>query len=107
MRLVDTSQMDREALSAAYIKAAVMPSVYGKYRVRTVFGTNRQPGIKFGLSVPALFVHDPSGETAGHVYPHDKLGRYVTISEFLTELLAGSSKDEDAATRPNGKKRSK
>jgi hypothetical protein len=109
VRLVDTSQMDREALSTAYIRAAAVPATYGKYRVRTVFGTNRQPGIKFGTSVPALFVHDPSGEMAGDVYPHDKSGRYVTISEFLAELLAGLTNGGEATTptKPNGRKRRK
>jgi predicted dithiol-disulfide oxidoreductase (DUF899 family) len=60
VRLVDTSQMDREALSAAYIKAAVMPSVYGKF----VFG---QYSGRTGCSRAGRKTHElvpPGGKTA-------------------------------------------
>jgi hypothetical protein len=91
-------------LIKAYIETAAVPAVFGKYRVRTIFGTNRQPGIKFGLSVPALFVRDPSLERAGDVYPHQKAGRYVTINDFLTGLLAAPVSGADSATKLEGKK---
>jgi hypothetical protein len=57
-------------------------------RLRTVFGSNRQPGVSFRKGVPALSVRGLAANAAPNVYPHNMSGRYVTIHEFLTQTLA-------------------
>jgi hypothetical protein len=71
---------------------AIVPSVYRKYRVRQMFGSSRRAGLFFGRGVPALWVH-PDGDDPGDIYPHEKDGRIVTISEFLTKLASVSNRD--------------
>ena len=83
----DTAKMSATELEHAYIRA-ILPSVYRKYRVRRIFGSNRQAGLLFGRAVPALLISDPTHKTPGDVYPHEQAGRIVTIHEFLTELIA-------------------
>ena len=80
--------MNPEELMTAYISEAAVAAVYGKYRVRNVFGSNRRPGSAFGQGVPALSVRDASADAAPSVYPHNMSGRCVTICEFLTRILA-------------------
>jgi hypothetical protein len=83
----NTAKMSATDLEHAYIRA-ILPSVYRKYRVRRIFGSNRQAGLFFGRGVPALLISDPTHKTPGDVYPHEQAGRIVTIHDFLTELLA-------------------
>jgi hypothetical protein len=83
----DTAKMSATELEHAYIRA-ILPSVYRKYRVRRIFGSNRQAGLLFGRAVPALLISDPTHKTPGDVYPHEQAGRIVTIHEFLTQLIA-------------------
>ena len=85
----NTAKMSATDLEHAYSRATV-PSVYRKYRIRRIFGSNRQPGLWFGRGVPALLISDPSRKTPGDVYPRDEAGRIVTIHDFLATL--GSSK---------------
>jgi hypothetical protein len=87
----NTAKMSATDLEHAYIRA-IVPSVYRKYRVRRMFGSNRQAGLFFGRGVPALVVTDPTHKTPGDVYPHEQTGRIVTIQDFLTELLAAKKK---------------
>jgi hypothetical protein len=87
----NTAKMSATDLEHAYIRA-IVPSVYRKYRVRRMFGSNRQAGLLFGREVPALLVSDPTHKTPGDVYPHDQAGRIVTIHDFLTELRAAQRK---------------
>jgi hypothetical protein len=87
----NTSKMSATDLEHAYIRA-ILPSVYRKYRVRRIFGSNRQAGLFFGRGVPALLISDPTHKTPGNVYPHDQAGRIVTIHDFLTELRAAQRK---------------
>jgi len=82
--------MSKEELLTAYFADAAVAAVYGKYRVRTVFGSNRQPGVSFGKGVPALSVRGSDDNTVPNVYPHNITGRYFTIYEFLTQTLANS-----------------
>jgi hypothetical protein len=106
VQIRNTAEMSKEELMTAYMRDAAVAAVYGKYRVRTVFGSNRQPGSAFGQGVPALSVRDLSAETAPNVYPHNSSGRYVTICEFLTQLLANPVKPQaDAPEKSNGHKR--
>jgi hypothetical protein len=79
----NTAKMSATDLEQAYIRA-IMPSVYRKYRVRRIFGSNRQAGLFFGRGVPALLISDPTHKTPGDVYPRDEAGRIVTIHDFLT-----------------------
>jgi hypothetical protein len=88
----NTAKMSATDLEHAYIRA-IVPSVYRKYRVRRMFGSNRHAGLLFGRDVPALLVSDTTHKTPGDVYPHEQAGRIVTIHEFLTQL---------SATRPKG-----
>ena len=78
----NTAKMSAKDLDSTYIRA-IQPSVYRKYRVRRIFGTNRQAGIFFGRQVPALLISDPTNKTPGHIYPHEEGGRVVTIQDFL------------------------
>lgn len=61
------------------------PSVFKKYRIRKVFGTQRNPGTLFG-EVPALLVYDDSDNFPSDVYPHDKHGKVETIEEYLNSI---------------------
>lgn len=83
LRVVDTTRMSEQELQTAYIRA-IIPSVLKKYRVRGIFGTHRYAGSKFGRAVPALVVQDPSGTRVVDVFPHEELGRIVTIHDALT-----------------------
>jgi|SRR5208282_894171 len=103
VQIRNTAEMNKPELMTAYISDAAVAAVYGKYRVRNVFGSNRQPGSSFGQGVPALSVRDPSAKTAPNVYPHNASGRYVTICEFLTQLLANPAKPQaDSPEKSNG-----
>ena len=42
-KTIETSEIGDSELSSHYVKA-IMPSVWNKYKVRTVFGTNRKSG---------------------------------------------------------------
>src|SRR5271154_2762245 len=88
VQIRNTAEMNTEEIMTAYISEAAVAAVYGKYRVRNVFGSNRRPGSAFGQGVPALSVRDASVDVAPKVYPHNASGRYVTIYEFLTQMLA-------------------
>jgi hypothetical protein len=79
----NTAKMSATDLEQAYIRATV-PSVYLKYRIRGIFGTNRKAGCFFGRHVPALLISDPTHKTPGDIYPRDEAGRTVTIHDFLT-----------------------
>ena len=81
-QIVDTNDMTEQERMNNYITAC-LPSVKHKYRVRTVFGTNRQSGIFFGKHQPALYLEGD----LWHVCPHEKNGTLITIEEFLSNLL--------------------
>lgn len=84
LEVMDIGRMNEEQRMTAYIRA-LTPSVYQKYRVRKVFGSQRHAGSAFGRGVPAPVVWDDVDGFALDVYPHEKLGRVVTIYEFLTK----------------------
>jgi len=96
VRIRNAAEMSKEELLSAYFKEAAVAAVYGKYRVRTVFGSNRQPGTAFGQGVPALCVRGSSPDTAPNIYPHNMSGRCVTICEFLSQVLAGHDSSKTA-----------
>ncbi len=70
-----------------YINAC-MPSVFKKYAIRKVFGTNRNSGVFFGKQVPALLVYEDNQMVPIDVYPHEKGKREIEIVEFLKNLSA-------------------
>lgn len=82
---VDTSRLSDREVYEAYAKAWA-PSVSKKLGIRRVFGTRRRSGCFFGRGVPALLVYGGDGDHPVDVYPHEKLGRTITIKEFLEEL---------------------
>ena len=79
--IVDTDTMPEPELADAYIRA-IMPSVWKKYRVRTVFGSNRHSGVFFGKQQPALLVEGEQWD----IYPHEKDEKRVLIETFLQDL---------------------
>ncbi|MEX0862279.1 hypothetical protein [Nitrosopumilus sp.] len=79
--IIDTADMTNAELTESYTKA-LLPSVWHKYRIRTVFGTNRNSGCFFGKEQPALLLE---GDIWG-IYPHEKDGRKVLIETFLANL---------------------
>lgn len=81
-KIVDTAKMSDSQLFEAYSKA-IMPSVFNKYKVRKVFGTNRHSSIFFGKQQPGLLVEGD----IWNVYPHEKDGKKIAIETFLTNLL--------------------
>jgi len=79
--VVETAKMTEDERFGEYAKA-IVPSIFNKYQVRKVFGTNRQSGIFFGREEPALLVEGKRND----IYPHIKNGKTVTIEDFLKEL---------------------
>jgi hypothetical protein len=84
VELVDTDAMEPGELQGRYIES-IGPSVVKKYRVRQVFGSRRRAGWLFGRGVPGLVVMHPSG-TVEDLFPHERTGRLVTISDFFDSL---------------------
>jgi len=81
-RMIDTSKMTDSQRMDAYGKV-IGPSVFNKYEVRRVFGTNRQSGIFFGKEQPALLVEGDIWD----IFPHRKSGKEITIVKFLENLM--------------------
>ena len=86
--LTDTNQLTTEQIGEAYIHSVVGPTQLKKYRVRQIFGSARHSGWLFGKQVPALVVYSSGSQVPEDVYPHEELGRTVTIKEYLKTLLA-------------------
>jgi hypothetical protein len=86
--LIDTSELTAEQIGEAYINSVIGPTQLKRYRVRQVFGSARHSGWLFGKQVPALIVYRSGSRVPEDVYPHEKLGRTVTIKEYLEALLA-------------------
>lgn len=80
-KIIDTSKMTDSQRIDAYVKV-IGPSVFNKYEVRRVFGTNRQSGIFFGKEQPALMVEGDIWD----IFPHKKNGKEITIEKFLENL---------------------
>lgn len=80
-KIVDTSKMIDSERTKAYINV-IGPSVFNKYEVRRVFGTNRQSGIFFGKEQPALFLEGDIWE----ILPHRIKEKNVSIENFLEGL---------------------
>jgi len=87
---IDTVRLPNEKVYEAYADAWT-PSVSRKFAIRRVFGTRRRSGCYFGREVPALLVYEDSNGDPIDVYPHEKLGRTVTIKDFLKGLLTDSN----------------
>lgn len=101
LEMIDTTQMQPDQLQREYINA-IAASVVKKYRVRQVFGSRRHSGWLFGRGAPALAVVGPSG-TVEDVYPHDRAGKFVTISDFFDSLREEAA--PAAVTNKSGRKR--
>lgn len=87
---IDTTELPNDKVYEAYA-AAWHSSVSKKFGIRRVFGTRRRSGCFFGREVPALLVYEDSGRHPIDVYPQERLGRTITIKEYLTGLLAHSA----------------
>jgi hypothetical protein len=95
-KIIDTVGMSDDDLMEHYIKA-ILPSIKHKYRVRTVFGSNRYPGVFFGRQRPALLVEGDQWD----IYPHEKYGKKVTIEEFLQKLESDYNTKSKVETCPS------
>jgi len=78
---IDVSSLAENERYEVYLKACT-PSVFKKYQIRKVFGSNRRSGIFFG-EVPALLVYENEGSYPTDVFPHDKHGKIETIESYL------------------------
>jgi hypothetical protein len=96
-RIIDVSNFTTAEIGKAY-EAAVVASVWNRYRIRKVFGTNSSSASFFGKGIPALLVHE--GERPVHVFPHEEAGvGIVTIRKYLESLLDGNTKGVELARR--------
>lgn len=80
-KIIDTSKMNDSERFSAYSNV-IGPSVFNKYEIRRVFGTNRNSGVWFGKEQPALLVQGDIWE----IFPHRENGKDVTIEKFLENL---------------------
>ena len=103
IELVDTSGMGSGELQGRYIEA-IGASVVKKYRVRQVFGSRRRAGWLFGRGVPGVVVVGPSG-TVEDVYPHERAGELVTISDFFDSLRQEAAPARAVSLRSARKRR--
>ena len=83
---IDTSQLSDKDIQETYMDA-IYPSVRQKFGIRRIFGSRRRSGCFFGKGVPALFVYEDDSGYPTDVYPHEELGRVITIKEFLETLI--------------------
>jgi len=84
-KVIDTGKLSDTEIQEKYIEACT-PSVYKKYRIRQVFGSRRHSGWLFGSDVPALLVYEGTRQYPADVFPHEELGRIITIKEYLDNL---------------------
>ena len=96
-KVVDVSNLSTAEIEKAY-ESAVIASVWNRYRIRKVFGTNSSSASFFGKGIPALLAYE--GEKPVHVFPHEepRVG-LVTIRMYLESLLGGPDKGVDLAHR--------
>jgi hypothetical protein len=96
-RVVDTGELSVADRQEAYARA-VLPSVHKKYRVRSVFGTRKYAGTRFGRDVPALLVLEDGRPV--DVYPHEEQdGTVVTITEYVERRFARAGGAESERRR--------
>ncbi len=96
-RAVDVSEMSGDQLREAYDRLATPPSVWKRYRVRELFGTQKYPGAFFGKGVPALVVLE-NGRPVD-VYPHVEGGKIVSITDFIERMAGGNATGAELAAR--------
>lgn len=96
-KIIDVSNCSAAEIDKAY-ESAVIASVWNRYRIRKVFGTNSSSASFFGKGIPALLVYE--GERPVHVFPHEEAGAgLVTIRTYLESLLEGNHKGVELARR--------
>ena len=103
VEVMDTDEMEPGELQDRYIEA-IGPSVVKKYRVRQVFGSRRRAGWLFGRGVPALVVVGSTG-TVKDIYPHERAGKLVTISDFFDGLRPEAAQQGAVSVRSARKRR--
>jgi hypothetical protein len=85
--IIDTFKMDDAERKAIY-ESLIPLAISKKYKIRTVFGTKHETGIRFGIQVPALLVFKQRIRAPVNVYPHrENGGNTVTINHYLLSLL--------------------
>ena len=86
---MDPAELSPDGRRDAYARA-IVPSVHKKYRVRSVFGTRKYAGTRFGRGVPALLVVEDGRPV--DVYPHEEQdGTVVTITDYLERRFAAGN----------------
>lgn len=94
-QVVDAAALSPAVRRDAYARA-VVPSVHKKYRVRSVFGTRKYAGTRFGRGVPALLVVEDGRPV--DVYPHEEQdGTVVTITDYIERRFADGGADGSGA----------
>ncbi len=84
----DLTGYDQEGRIDLYLKYAIPPSIFRRYRIRKIFGSRKYPGFLFG-NVPALVVYYASSRFPAEIYPHETgIGSVVFLpSDFLRIAL--------------------
>ncbi len=97
-------ELRRHGIPVEVMDTDVGPSVVKKYRVRQVFGSRRRAGWLFGRGVPALVVVGSTG-TVNDIYPHERAGKLVTISDFFDGLRPEAAQQGAVSVRSARKRR--
>lgn len=87
-QIIDASRLTKDELNEAYMHA-IVASVWNRFRIRKVFGTNKSSGCFFGKGVPALIVWN--ADRPVDVYPHESGDYTITVRDYLESVLGGSS----------------
>ena len=87
VEIVDTSRISDKERMKLYLDS-IVGSVIQKATIRRVFGSNRDPGCKFGRQVPAMQIID--AEVCVDIYPQKRSivdGQEKTIMAYLESSL--------------------
>ena len=85
VKIHDTAGWSGEMQMEHYLRA-IAPAVRGKYGIRRVFGSARNPRWFFGRQVPALIVREAGRDV--DVYPRRLGAKRETILGFLRKLIS-------------------
>jgi hypothetical protein len=83
IRIVDAAELSEHERDQQYIRDAAVVGSFTRHAVRRIFGSNKYLGTMFGIKVPAVRVEGATPDDPGDIYPHEEVGRVVTILDFL------------------------
>jgi hypothetical protein len=86
IKFFDTAETSDPERTKEYLNKAAVIASYHHYRVHGVYGSDRDQFRCFGVEVPALWIEGSAPNDPGDIYPHEKNGKYVTISDFLNHI---------------------